>query len=74
MGKIEIKVQKEYSLLYEKFGEIERSQLELAVQELIGELSQKTPVDYIEVLKKIRKSAESKGFTDEILGQILNVE
>lgn len=72
MEKIEIKVEKEFSLLYEKFGVFKRNQLELAVQELIGELAQQKPVDYIEVLKKIRKNAESKGFTDEILGQILN--
>lgn len=74
MNKIEINVQKEYSLLYEKFGAIEKNQLELAVQELIGEMAQKSPADFIEVLKKIRKNAESKGFTDEILGQILNEE
>lgn len=74
MKKIEINVQKEYLLLYEKFGDQEKGKLELAVQELIGQMAQRPPADYIEILKKIRKNAESRGFTDDILDQILNEE
>jgi len=74
MKKIEIKVQKEYLLLYEKFGDQEKGKLELAVQELIGQMAERSPVDYVDILKEIRKNAESRGFTDDILDQILNEE
>ena len=89
MKKIEIKVDEESLELYNKLDGEEKKRFEESVLQLLAsfnrdeidrddilrsQIAQKTDLDYIDILKKFRKNAESKGFTDEILGQILNEE
>jgi len=71
MGKITIEVSETIASKWEALKEERKNEINELVSKIISESESSKQVDYWERLREIRKRANEKGFTEEILNQTL---
>jgi uncharacterized protein (UPF0297 family) len=72
MGKITIEVSETIASKWEALKEERKNEINELVSKIISESESSKQVDYWERLREIRKRANEKGFTEDLLNQILN--
>ena len=72
MEKIMIEVDKDTAKKWEESDAVTKQRISDAFDKFLNILMEKEVEDFWPVLEKIREEAEKKGFSDEILDEILN--